>query len=465
MPTPSGHLGTLVRLDEVLAGLSVALDLVEGQPMGHSGRSALIALSFADALALEPSDRDTLLYASLLKDAGCSNNAARVAALFGGDDRQIKADRARLRRSQRFAFTRYLVRHTRPRARPLERLQGIAHVLGHARRTIPEISDLRCRAGAQVVAELGLDPQVATTIHALDERYDGAGVPDGLAGEEIPYLTRIVQIAQTAEVWVMIAGAAGARRELRQRVDDGLLDPQLAAAFAPVLDDAPLWASLSGTTWRANLQAACAGCPPVVLDGDGVDRVARVFAGIIDRKSPFTARHSERVARIADKLAERLDMPEQQRRLLRRAALLHDIGKLGVSNAILDAPRPLSDREWAEMRHHAALTYAILSPVGVFGTIAQTAASHHERLDGSGYHLGLQASELPLNVRILSAADCYEALTARRPYRPPASPEQAVAVLAAETPTHYDQAVIAALRGLVTDGDADTLVPAAAAAD
>ena len=463
MGTPSSDLGTVVRLDEVLAGLSVALDLVEGQPMGHAGRCALIAQRFAVTLGLSAADRETLLHAALLKDSGCSSNAARIASLFGADDREVKGDRARLDRSQRFAFTRYLIRHTRPHATLADRAKGIVHVLRHARHDVAVVADLRCRAGAEVVAELGLGGEVTAAIRALDERFDGAGVPDGLVGEQIPLLTRVVQIAQTAEVWASIGGPRAARGQLRRRAGT-LLDPRLVTAFDDVIEDRSLWRALDGTAWRAELDALCDDCRPLLLDRGGVEQVARVFAGIVDRKSPYTARHSERVARIADAIAVRLGVPESQRRQLRCAALLHDIGKLGVSNTVLDAPRKLTSSEWAEMRHHVDLTYEILRPVGVFAGLAQTAAAHHERLDGTGYNLGLHDEQLSRDVRILAVADCYEALTALRPYREPASPAGALAILTSETPTRCDPEVVGALSALVADGDPVTLGPVVAAA-
>src|SRR3954454_2763682 len=145
-----------VRLDDLVAGLSAALDLVEGQPLGHAGRSTLLALRLADELAMPDVERDVLLYATLLKDAGCSSNAARIAALFGADDRRVKANRAALPRGQKLAFARYLVRNTLPHDPPLRRARGALRVRTNARHETFAVADLRCRAGAQVVSELGL---------------------------------------------------------------------------------------------------------------------------------------------------------------------------------------------------------------------------------------------------------------------------------------------------------------------
>src|SRR3954464_9696183 len=168
---------TAIRLDDLLAGLSAALDLVEGQPLGHAGRSALIALRLGDRVGVFDTDRGVRLYATLLKDAGCSSNAARIAALFGADDRWIKADRARLPRGEALALTRYLIRHTRPHHPPLRRARGVARILRDSRHEAKIVADLRCRAGAEVVGALGLpEPRpIAAVLGAVDERWDGKG--------------------------------------------------------------------------------------------------------------------------------------------------------------------------------------------------------------------------------------------------------------------------------------------------
>jgi len=155
----------------------------------------------------------------------------------------------------------------------------------------------------------------------------------------------------------------------------------------------------------------------VPLDDDYLDDIAAAFGQIVDAKSPYTSGHSSRVALYTDLIAERLGIAEGRRRWLRRAALLHDLGKLGVSNSILDKPGQLDGDEWGAMRHHAALTAAILSRIEVFDELAQVAAAHHERLDGKGYPLGLRADKINLETRIITTADIFDAITADRPYR------------------------------------------------
>jgi len=167
----------------------------------------------------------------------------------------------------------------------------------------------------------------------------------------------------------------------------------------------------------------------ICVDDAYLDIVALAFADIIDAKSPFTYDHSKRVAGYADALAERMGIPAERRRWLYRGALLRDIGKLGVSNAILDKPGKLTDEEFALVKLHTKYTEEILSKISLFKEMAMIAGAHHERLDGKGYHKGLQGDQICLETRILTLADIYGALTAKRPYREAMPAEIAMGIL------------------------------------
>jgi HD-GYP domain-containing protein (c-di-GMP phosphodiesterase class II) len=193
-----------------------------------------------------------------------------------------------------------------------------------------------------------------------------------------------------------------------------------------------------------------------LTDEEGLDRVAEAFAGVIDAKSPYTARHSVGVAGYAVAAGERLGLGPVALRSLRRAGLLHDIGKLGVSNLILDKAGPLTDAEFAEVRRHPLYTEQILKRIPPFADIAVAAAGHHERIDGRGYHRGIRADLLPLEARILAVADVYEALTADRPYRGPMAREDALRVLWMQAGTAVAGDCVAALQEATAD---DLLTP------
>ena len=451
---------TALRLSEVLAGLSVALDLTEGQSLGHAGRSCIVGMRLAAALDLTPDDRSALYYALLLKDAGCSSNAAHVAALFGGDDRIIKQERTLVDRSSRLAFAAYVARNVRPGDGALSRMRGMVHVARFARRGVREIALQRCERGADVARTLELPEATATAIRALDERWDGSGFPDGLAGESIPLLARVLAVAQTAEVFAGAGGAGAAGRALRARRGT-FLDPALVDALVPMADDPRFWDDVRAEGWRERVAELEPADRVLRTDDDGLDRIADAFAAIVDAKSPYTRGHSARVAAITLALAPRVNPVPTDRRALRRAALLHDLGKLAVPNTILDSPGPLTTRQWAVVRRHPAHTEHILRRVPPLQPIASTAAAHHERLDGSGYHRALRGDELSSSARLIAVADVYEALTSLRPYQAAVEPRQALAVIRAQSPHALWTQGHRALSEAIDEGVPVVLAPAA----
>ncbi len=163
-------------------------------------------------------------------------------------------------------------------------------------------------------------------------------------------------------------------------------------------------------------------------------------------KSAYTAGHSQRVTLFADLVAEQLGISADRRRWLRRAASLHDIGKLGVSSSVLDKPGKLDPDEWAAMQKHAALGEEVLSRIAAFRDLAVIAGAHHERLDGKGYPRGLQGDQIKLEVRIVTTADIFDALTADRPYRPAMPVDKALAIMTDMLDTAIDPQCFAALR-------------------
>jgi putative nucleotidyltransferase with HDIG domain len=191
------------------------------------------------------------------------------------------------------------------------------------------------------------------------------------------------------------------------------------------------------------------GAGEVVVDDDYLDDIAAAFGEVVDSKSPYTSGHSERVARIADALAERLGVAPERRRWLRRGALLHDVGKLGVSNATLDKPGSLDEDEWACMRAHAAHTEAILGRIGAFAELARVAGAHHERLDGGGYPRGVRGDAIALETRIITTADVFDAISADRPYRAAVPIAQTLAIMRASIGTAIDPLCFAALEQIV----------------
>jgi putative nucleotidyltransferase with HDIG domain len=405
-----------VRLSEVVGAMSFALDITEGQPMGHASRTALIAMRIATSLGLPDEQRSALYYAAMLKDLGCSSNAARLSTLFGADDQLLKhafklTNWTATRDSARYAF-KYSLPGKGRIAKAWHMLMLGVREQGSARQMV----QTRCERGADIARMLRLPLGSAEAIHALDEHWDGSGLPTGVSGSGIPLLGRIVGLAQTVEVF-QSAFDVRAAYEMAHARRGTWFDPVMVDCLCAFELDAEFWHDLrTGDT----LKLAHAIEPEdriIRCDEAQLDLVAEAFARVIDAKSPYTSRHSYNVAAISTGIGEALALSPRDMRTLRRAALLHDIGKLGVSNRILDKPAALDDEEWSAMRQHTRFTLEILKRVARFRQFAATAAAHHERLDGSGYHLGLRGDELNTIARIIAVADVTESLSADRPYR------------------------------------------------
>jgi len=409
-----------LRLSEVLAGLSHALDITEGQPRGHTERSCVIGMRLVGALGLDDATRSSAFYALLLKDAGCSSNASKVAALFGTDDAVVKSTRRLTDTSSRSQAVGHLLRTVAPGQSPLTKAQHVAAVLRFGSDGARSLVAMRCERGAGVARAIGLGEVVARAILDVDEHWDGRGYPAGIAGDEISLIGRVLCLAQTTEVFWRHGGPSAACAIARERRGTWF-DPELVDALLPLEHDDEFWRRLE-TPVVAGLE------PPdrvLLADHGRLDLVAEAFASVIDAKSPYTARHSEGVADIAVSL----ELVREDRATLRRAALLHDIGKLGVSSRILDKPGPLNDAEREVVRLHPRWSREILTRITAFEELARIAGSHHERLDGSGYPSALTADELDLPTRILAVA---EALTADRPYRQALSADEVIRTIRGE---------------------------------
>jgi HD-GYP domain-containing protein (c-di-GMP phosphodiesterase class II) len=415
-------------LSELVAALSRALDLTGGEPIGHSVRACWMGLRVGWTAGLSGPELQDLYYALLLKDAGCSSNAAEVASWFQTDDQTAKADLKQVDWSRTWQTVLYALRHAAP-GQPLG--TRLRTTIGLARRGIQsgrQLVQLRCTRGAAVVRELGWDGAVPDAVLNLDEHWDGSGHPNGIAGPAIPLFSRILLLAQTAEIVSRRHGSDAARQVVRERrgtwFDPALCDTFLAISDEAFFADAARVASpedLARDGTRHELWPADR--PADVLD------VARIFGQIVDAKSPWTARHSSRTAHYAEQIAARLGWDAESARGVRLAGYFHDLGKLGVTNALLDKPGPLTPSERLHVERHAELTGTILAPLTPLRPIAEAARAHHERLDGSGYFRGLRGDQVPLASRVIAVADMYDALTADRPYRASLSSAEALRIL------------------------------------
>ncbi|MFG0305475.1 MAG: HD-GYP domain-containing protein [Phycisphaerales bacterium JB040] len=436
--------GERVALSEVVGALSYALDITEGQPEGHAVRACMIGMRLGEEIGLSESRRSALFYALLLKDLGCSSNAAKICYLFGADDQRVKHG---------FKFTDwqsvlkslpYIIKSVAPSGSPLERLRRFLSVAVSGTKGAKELIKIRCERGALIARDLDLPEEAVQAIRNLDEHWNGRGHPDGLRGEEIPLLARILSVSQTAEVFLTRYGLAAALQIVRAR-RTSWFDPDLVRAFESIAEDTPFWMDVMSGQERRHVARFEPRGMALHADEATIDRLCGAFSQVVDAKSPWTACHSQGVSDVAVGIGRVMGLGARELTGLRRAGLLHDIGKLGVSNAVLDKPGRLTEAEFARLREHPAHTHRILSRAACFEPIAELAARHHEKLDGSGYHRGLRGAELSLPERVLVVADMYEALAAKRPYRQDLSEGEVMDILGREAGVRIDAGCVEAL--------------------
>lgn len=446
-------LATNIHLAEIVGALSYALDLTEGQPAGHSIRCCWIGMHIGKTLGLSDAELSDLYYTLLLKDVGCSSNAARLCQLYLADDLQFKRDYKFVEQTLPDLLG-FILAHTGVKHGLAERFRAIIHVASNGGKFAREMIDTRCQRGADIARQMRFSEPVAQGILDLDEHWNGKGLPLGLQGTDIALGARIALLAQVVDVFYKSSGPSAAMREVRQR-KGAWFDPALVDIFETVASDPFFWSGLGS----AGIEARVLALEPVQLvitvDDDYLDDVAAGFAKVVDSKSPYTSGHSDRVALFTDLIAEAMGLSDERRRWLRRAALLHDIGKLGVSNQVLDKPGKLDEDEWSEVKRHPELGETILSRIAAFADLARIAATHHEKLDGTGYPRGLVAADLPLETRIVTTADIFDALTAERPYRAAMPVGKALHIMSEMAGTAIDPQCLDALERAVARIDAE----------
>ena len=405
----------VLNFSQILSSLSYALDLTSGYSMGHAQRTCLIGVRLARELQLSEQQITDLYFALLLKDSGCSSNAARMYEIFGGDDIESK----RLSRvtdwNNLAECVRYVVARSLPKGSFLERAKKMVDVAAHGSGNTDELSETRCNRGAQIALSLGMGKESADCIASLEERWDGTGSPNHLSREQIPLLSRVAALAQNLEVFSCTFDRNTAYEIINKR-SGRWFDPEMVRASTAFQSDSQFWDDLKSSPERALLALDCRAAVQDATD-DRIDAVCNAFAEIVDAKSPFTGAHSFRVCKYSVEIAQYMNITGNRLVTLRRASLLHDIGKLGVPNTILDKPGKLEPDEWAAIKKHPYYSAQILGKIDGFSRISAIAGAHHERLDGKGYFQGLSAEQLDLDMRIVAVADVFDALSAKRPYR------------------------------------------------
>lgn len=409
-----------LRLAELIAALSLATDLGMGQPLEHALRTCLLAVRFGAQLGLSDGELGAVYYVALLRRVGCTSDSFELGALFG-DDLAAHARVFTLDFGRPLEVVGDVLRRAGA-GRPLwERARTVAGALAEGRRLPEGLFQASCEAAQSLAGQLGFEPAVQRALGQTFERWDGRGFPGGARGEEIALAARIVQIAEEAEVFARLGGVEGAVAIVRRRAGASH-DPALAERFSRVAAD--LLGELEREpVWEAVLAAEPG--RPRRLAPERLDGALAAIAQFADLKSASTVGHSSGVADLAARAAERFGLPEADVVLVRRAALVHDLGRVGVSSGVWDRPGPLTAGQWEQVRLHPYYTERVLARATGLAAIGALAALHHERLDGSGYHRGAPAFLLPPAARLLAAADVYHALTEPRPHRAALAPEAA----------------------------------------
>ncbi len=415
-----------VRLAELVAALSLGVDLGFGQPMEHVLRQCVIALRLAEHLDLDEQERSVVYYTALLVNVGCHADAHEQAKWFG-DDIALKSDK-------------YVhdIHGLRGAAMSLRLVgngsQGLRRArigLGFAIRGYREVGGMIEQHAALArgfARRLGLPGAVQEAVGSSYEQWDGRGWPGTLRGEDVPIASRLAQLAEFTEVAHRIGGVPAATALARKRAG-GQFDPRLSATLCACADEI-LHGLDSARTWDDVIASEPSLC--VRLSEDEFDRALLAIADFVDLKSPYMLGHGRAVAELAADAGSLLGLPANEVQILRRAGLVHGFGRLGVSNAIWDKPGPLGAGEWERVRMHPYLTDRMVHQSPALAPLGAIAVLHRERLDGSGYPRGLSGAAIPQPARILGAADAYRSMREPRPHRPALTAEIAAGEMRAE---------------------------------
>ncbi len=407
---------------ELAIAFSQGLDIAEGKAMGHAQRVCYIATMLADAVGLEAQPRSGVYFGALLHDIGVTLAASDMCRVAGVDEDALFGPS------------------------PLRSPEELRSELVFADATaVADAMHQHCILGAETIDALELPEEAKSAVAAHHERWDGRGFPGALAGDAIVIEARIVAVADMAEV--IIAGetnALAARRRFPAAIErhaGTALDPSLVASLLQLARGDEFWLGLHSEDLPDMLHAM-RGSLDTRKSRKRVMRFAEVFADIADAKGGHTAGHSRRTADGAEKLATSIELDAGHIEMIRIAALLHDVGLLGVPARVMSKPDILSVAEMQLMRQHPSNSEMVLAPLAGFEEIAFWISRHHERPDGRGYPDMLTGDEIPLESRILSVADVYSALTAERPHRGAVTGKDAKQILLGAAGTQLDPELV-----------------------
>jgi HD-GYP domain-containing protein (c-di-GMP phosphodiesterase class II) len=410
---------------EVAASLCLATDLAMGFPWEHGLRATLIAMRLCDLLEVDDETAHQTYYGAMLCYAGCTVDADLGARIFGGSRTETFVPGLFGSRGEQM---RGIVGALPPSdATPLTKVFEIARRLPRAVAENPNHQRSLCEVAERLAERLGLPPEMSGLFQYLAERWDGKGIVKRIAAEDIPLPTRIGMLARDAAFQYHIGGEEHARTTVAARGGHAF-DPNIARRFADNTRSVLAAADVEGSAWEAVLAAE----PQIwlTLDSDGLDSALSAIGAFADLISPYFAGHAEGLARLAITAGKTFGLEDDDILTLKRAALVHDVGRVGVEPRTWTVPGRLSPDQMEQVRLHPYHTERVLSMSPSLAELGTLASRHHEHMDGSGYHRGVGGAALGNLERILGAADRFNAMTEPRPHRPAITSSEAARRLA-----------------------------------
>jgi HD-GYP domain-containing protein (c-di-GMP phosphodiesterase class II) len=403
-------------VSEVLGALALAADVSATLPPDTSLRTCLIAVGLGRAHGLDERQSSDVFVAALLRHIGCTSSAYEETGLMG-DDMELKGSMGLVDAGSPIQMLNAARRGFAKGKGALKRATTVAGFMTRAPKGVPVIFGGRCEVAIRLAHRLALSPGVARALDETYERFDGKGLPRKMRGKALSSVSRVISCAEVASLFFRLPGGDALATEMIERRSGGQLDPQVVKSFRKSARE--LLAPARGEdVWRKLLHAEPH--PRREID-EKLDReLSNVLADVGDLKSPFTLGHSRGVARITEAATAELGLDEDARGRAVRAALLHDVGRISVSNAIWDKAGPLDAGEWDKVRLHPYFTERIVRAAAPWQSLATLASSDHERLGKRGYPRCAPPGEMPDSAiaNVLAVADVYQALTEPRPHRP-----------------------------------------------
>lgn len=380
-----------LSLNKFLFSISFALDLAESEikctSSKHSKRVAYICLKISDILGLSNEEKFDLSSYSLLHDNGLIESYCNFTM-----------------KEENNKFEDYF---------------EIVNFSEH------------CLIGENNIKEFPFLSSQKNIILYHHENFDGSGL-FGKKSNEIPIFAQLISFADTLDTNFDLTKICYEKKEqINDFVEENkgkLFSKNIVEAYQKVADSFLFWGDLEYFDEINPLEKILPDFS-IEVSLETFLSITKIFSKIIDGKSKFTAKHSIDLEEKSLKLVEYFGFDEETKLKIQIASNLHDIGKLGTPNSILDKEGSLTQKELFEVKKHAYLTHTILSKIDNFSDITKWASSHHERLDGSGYPFGLTQNELGFEERIVSCLDFYQALVEDRPYRKSMAHDEAMILL------------------------------------